>query len=208
MPLSHDEVTHGKGSILAKMPGDAWQQFANLRVLYANQWLNAGKKLLFMGQEFGQGPEWNHDQPLSWDEAELEVHAGVGRWVQELNRLYRSEPSLHHREQWPSSFEWVVRDDGANSVLVWLRHGDAGDRPVLVVANLTPVPRSGYDVGVPVAGTWQLLANSDAAEFGGSAAPIPSNLDTVATASHGRPQHLSLTIPPLATVVFAPSATS
>ncbi len=206
MPLSHDEVTHGKGSVLAKMAGDPWQQFANLRVLYANQWLNPGKKLLFMGQEFGQGPEWNHDRQLSWEQADLEPHAGITRWVQELNALYQDEPSLHRNEQQPASFEWVVRDDGANSVLAWLRRGLEGDRPVLVVANLTPVPRPGYAVGVPEAGEWELLANSDAADFGGSGAALSASLTTVAEPSHGRLQRLEIDVPPLATVVFAPKS--
>ncbi len=204
MPLSHDEVTHGKGSILAKMPGDTWQQFANLRVLYANQWLNPGKKLLFMGQEFGQGPEWNHDAELSWNEAEIEVHAGIARWVKKLNDLYRSEPSLHRNEQQPASFEWVVRDDRVNSVLAWIRRGVDNDRPVLVVTNLTPVPREHYVLGVPVPGEWEMIANSDAIEFGGSGTPVPSVIATVSTPSHGRENRLTITLPPLATAVFAP----
>ncbi len=204
LPLSHDEVTHGKGSILAKMPGDPWQQFANLRVLYANQWLNSGKKLLFMGQEFGQGPEWKHDDPLSWEQLELAPHAGVGAWVARLNAIYRSEGSLHNAEQQPASFEWVVRDDGDNSVLVWLRWGHADDRPVLVVLNLTPVPRDDYRVGVPVAGSWEVLANSDDLEFGGSGVGVGDSLATEPTAAHGRAQSLVLELPPLAAVILGP----
>ncbi len=208
MPLSHDEVTHGKGSILAKMPGDPWQQFANLRLLYANQWFNPGKKLLFMGQEFGQGPEWDHDSELSWDEAALEPHAGIAHWIQRLNALYRTEGSLHRNEQQSSSFEWVVRDDRANSVLAWIRQGHEHDRPILVVSNLTPVPREGYLLGVPLAGTWELIANSDEVTFGGSGAPVEENMTTIQEASHGHDQSLSISLPPLATVVFAPRSTS
>lgn len=204
LPLSHDEVTHGKGSILAKMPGDAWQQFANLRVLYGNQWLNPGKKLLFMGQEFGQGPEWDHDQALSWEQSEVPAHAGVARWVGALNGLYRSEPSLHRGEQWPRCFQWVVRDDRANSVLAWIRHGDDGDRPVLVALNLTPVPRHDYTLGVPIAGEWELLANSDDAEFGGSGASLSPLLTTQSAPSHGEEESLTMMLPPLSTTVYAP----
>jgi 1,4-alpha-glucan branching enzyme len=204
LPLSHDEVTHGKGSILAKMPGDAWQQFANLRVLYANQWMNPGKKLLFMGQEFGQGPEWNHDLPVAWDQLEIPSHAGVAAWVRELNALYRSEPSLHNNEQQPASFEWLVRDDRDDSVLAWLRRGADEDRPVMVVLNLTPVPRPAYRITVPGDETWELLANSDAAVFGGSGAPVDERVTPVDGGVKGRSSTIELSIPPLACVVLAP----
>ncbi len=204
LPLSHDEVTHGKGSILAKMPGDAWQQFANLRCLYANQWLNPGKKLLFMGQEFGQGPEWNHDHPVAWSQLELPEHAGTMAWVRDLNRCYQSEPALHAREQDAEAFEWVVLDDGDNSVLAWLRHGEEGTRPVLCVLNLTPVPRPGYRVGVPVDGTWEVLLDSDRAVYGGSGSPTGDAVDSAGPGAHGRQQALALDLPPLAVVVLAP----
>ncbi len=205
LPLSHDEVTHGKGSILAKMPGDDWQKFANLRVLYGNQWLSPGKKLLFMGSEFGQGPEWRHDEPLAWAQLGIPSHAGIAAWVHRLNELYRTEPSLHRNEQKPSSFSWVVRDDSANSVLAWIRSGGDDDRPVLVVANLTPVPRDGYRLGVPVAGAWEVLANSDESLYGGSGSPVNSRFPTQTTPSHGRVQSIELSVPPLALVVLAPS---
>ncbi len=205
LPLSHDEVVHGKGSILAKMPGDEWQQFANLRVLFGNQWLNPGKKLLFMGQEFGQGPEWNHDHPLAWAQLELPNHLGVQRWVAKLNDVYRNEPAMHRNELDPSGFEWVVLDDGANSVLVWLRLGLDDDRPVLCVQNLTPVPRSGYRVGVPVSGQWEVLLNSDDPDFGGSGAFAATTLSSDDTGSHGREQSLVVDLPPLAVIALAPT---
>jgi 1,4-alpha-glucan branching enzyme len=204
LPLSHDEVVHGKGSILAKMPGDEWQQFANLRVLFGNQWLNPGKKLLFMGQEFGQGPEWNHDHPLAWPQRELPSHAGVEEWVRQLNEVYRREPALHRNELDPAGFDWVVLDDGENSVLVWLRLGLEDDRPVLCVQNLTPVPRPGYRVGVPVSGVWEVLLNSDDPDVGGSGAFDASTLTSEGPGSHGRVQSLVIDLPPLAVLALAP----
>ncbi len=232
MPLSHDEVVHGKGSIVAKMPGDEWQQFANLRVLYGNQWLSPGKKLLFMGQEFGQGPEWNHDHPLAWSQAELPMHAGTQRWVSALNALYAAEPAMHRSELDPAGFDWVVLDDGENSVLVWVRSvvgvdngeeselGDAlvssaRERPVLCVLNLTPVPRPGYRMGVPLAGEWEVLLNSDDPTFGGSGALAADRFSTnsapAATddgssiGAHGRAQSLVIDLPPLSVLALAPT---
>ncbi len=206
LPLSHDEVTHGKGSLLSKMPGDEWQQFANLRVLLANQWLSPGKKLLFMGQEFGQGPEWNHDHPVAWSQAELPAHAGVDRWVAHLNALYADEPALHRRELDPDGFEWVVLDDGENSVTAWLRIGDADDRPVLCIINHTPVPRPGYRIGVPVGGAWEVLADSDRSVFGGSDASADlASIDAAGPGTHGRAQALTIDLPPLAAFVLAPA---
>ncbi len=201
--LSHDEVTHGKGSLLAKMPGDEWQQFANLRVLFGNQWFSPGKKLLFMGQEFGQGPEWNHDYPAAWSQLELPNHAGMMAWVAALNALYAGEPALHEGDNRPSGFSWVVLDDGENSVLAWLRSTD-GHRPVLCLFNLTPVPRPGYRLGVPVGGEWELLANSDDAAYGGSAAEISSLVLADGHGAHGQPHSLVIDIPPLSVLALAP----
>ena len=208
LALSHDEVTHGKGSLLAKMPGDPWQQFGNLRLLYGNQWLSPGKKLLFMGQEFGEGPEWNHDHPVAWGQLDLPEHRGIQRWVTALNRLYRSELSLHQRDNDPSGFEWVVLDDGENSVLAWLRTSDIG-RPVLCVMNLTPIPRLDYRLGVPTSGAWELLLNSDDEKFGGSGNPefggkMGSGVVSSGPGTHGRAQSLSLDLPPLSVLVLAP----
>ncbi len=205
LPLSHDEVTHGKGSLLAKMPGDEWQQFANLRVLLANQWFSPGKKLLFMGQEFGQGPEWNHDHPVAWSQLEVSGHAGIDRWVARVNELYAAEPAMHRNELHPDGFEWVVLDDGENSVTAWLRKGLDDDRPVLCVINHTPVPRPNYRIGVPVGGRWALLANSDDPTFGGSGALAIDGIDAAGPGAHGRAQAVVIDLPPLAAVVLAPA---
>ncbi len=201
--LSHDEVTHGKGSLLAKMPGDEWQQFANLRVLYGNQWLTPGKKLLFMGQEFGQGPEWNHDYPAAWSQLELPNHAGTMAWVSALNAVYASEPALHESDNEASGFSWVVLDDGENSVLAWLRSTE-GHRPVLCLFNLTPIPRPDYRLGVPVDGEWEVLVNSDDEGFGGSGAEISRLLQADGHGAHGRPHSLVIDIPPLSVLALAP----
>ncbi len=201
--LSHDEVTHGKGSLLAKMPGDPWQQFANLRLLYGNQWLNPGKKLLFMGQEFGQGPEWNHDHPVAWSQLELEAHEGVRSWVTRLNEVYANEASLHASDNEADAFSWVVLDDGQNSVLAWLREWDDA-RPVLCVFNLTPVPRLNYRLGVPVDGAWEVLANSDDDDYGGSGVGLAATFEADGHGAHGRPHSLVMDIPPLAAVALAP----
>ncbi len=205
LPLSHDEVTHGKGSLLAKMPGDEWQQFANLRVLYGMQWTQPGKKLLFMGQEFGQGPEWNHDYPLAWSQRSHPLHAGVEAWVAHCNHLYRSEPALHARDLSPEGFEWLVLDDGENSVLAYLRRSGGNDRPVLAAINLTPVVRTEYRIGVPVEGQWDVVANSNDAQFGGSDTPVLSSLQAEPHGAHGRPFSLVVTLPPLSVVMMAPA---
>ena len=150
LPLSHDEVVHGKGSLLGKMPGDDWQRFANLRLLFGYQWAQPGKKLLFMGGEFGQEREWDHDASLDWQLLDDPRHAGVLRWVGDLNALYRAEPALHELDADPAGFEWIDANDAAFSVLAFLRRGlGASAHPVLVVCNFTPVVRSAYRVGVP-----------------------------------------------------------
>jgi 1,4-alpha-glucan branching enzyme len=198
LPLSHDEVVHLKGSLLAKMPGDAWQQFANLRLLLAYQFAQAGKKLLFMGGEFGQGREWNHDRSLDWHQLELPQHAGVLRFVEDLGRLYRDAKALHERDCDPEGFEWVDADDSEQSVISFLRRGKSPDTWMLVVLNFTPVPRANYRVGVPEDGFWSEVLNSDSVEYGGSG---QGNLGTVEAApvpAHGRPYSLILTLPPLA----------
>ena len=215
LPLSHDEVTHGKGSILAKMPGDEWSQFANLRVLYANQWLNPGKKLMFMGQEFGQGPEWDHDTAVPWYQIGTSMHAGVLQVVTDLNALYKAEPALHKNENVPAGFAWIVLDDGENSVLVWERtvvaadpsvktDPSATDRPIICVFNHTPVPRQQYRFGVPHAGDWQVLLNTDDAGYGGSGYLSERVFTADSTGAHGRQQALSIDLPPLSAVVLAP----
>ena len=201
LPLSHDEVVHGKGSLIGKMPGDHWQQFANLRALYGLMWTHPGKKLLFMGGEFGQRREWTHEGELEWYVSGMEGHAGVMRFIADLNRVYRSEPALHQLDFTPDGFEWVS-DESQSSVLVFLRRPATGGTLVLVACNLTPVPRTNVVVGVPHDGLWRELLNSDAKHYGGAgwgnlggvrASPLPA---------HGRPLSVTLTLPPLSTIVL------
>ena len=168
LPLSHDEVVHGKGSLLGKMPGDEWQKLANLRLLFAWMWAQPGKKLLFMGGEIGQWREWSHDRGLDWHLLDHAPHRGLRDWVRDLNRLYRSEPALHERDCEPGGFEWVDCNDSEASVLTFLRRGRSPEDVVLVACNFTPQPRPGYRVGVPEDGRWQELLNSDATVYGGA----------------------------------------
>ncbi len=200
LPLSHDEVVHGKGALLAQMPGDDWRQFANLRLLYAWQWALPGKKLLFMGGELAQRREWGHDRSLDWHLLEHKSHQGILRWVSHLNGLYRSEPALHERDCDPAGFEWVDSSDADNSVLSFLRRGAAPDKDVLCVFNFTPVPRPGYRVGAPCAGTWVELANSDAPEFGGAGVALGTEIKATRAPWHGRPFSVKLHLPPMAGV--------
>jgi 1,4-alpha-glucan branching enzyme len=194
LPLSHDEVVHGKGSLLAKMAGDAWQKFANLRAYYTLMWGYPGKKLLFMGQEFAQTREWDADHGLPWELLDTPAHAGVRRLVRDLNRVYRGTPALHARDCESEGFAWAIVDDKANSVFAWIRRAPSA-KPVLVVANLTPVPRGGYRVPVPRDGPWHELINSDARDYGGSGV---GNLGAAVAAGGW----LSLTLPPLATILM------
>ncbi len=214
LPLSHDEVVHGKGSLLGKMAGDHWQRFANLRLLFGYQHAQPGKKLLFMGGELAQGSEWDHDRELDWHLLAEPRHEGVRAWVEHLNRLHRTEPALHELDCDPAGFEWVDASDSAASILAFLRwprrvdeDGEplaAPSRPVLVVANFTPVPREGYLVGVSIPGRWIELANSDAEVYGGSGWGNLGEVSTVETAMHGRPLSLPLVLPPLGLVMLAP----
>ncbi len=207
LPLSHDEVVHGKGSLIGKMPGDAWQQFANLRLLYSYMWTHPGKKLLFMGGEFAQRREWNHDAALDWHLLADPQHGGIQALVRDLNRLYATQPALHERDCEAGGFEWIDGNDADHSVLVYLRR-DAQGRPLLVACNFTPVPRLEHRVGVPAvdgASGWREIFNSDSRFYGGSdvgnggaplrVQPIPA---------HGRLQSLTLALPPLGAVVLAP----
>ena len=200
LPLSHDEVVHGKGSLLAKMPGDDWQQFANLRLLLGYQHAMTGKKLLFMGAEMASRDEWDHEQSLPWHLLEYESHAGMARWVAQCNALHRELPALHQRDCGGGGFEWVECDDRDRAVLSWLRFGHDRDDPVLVVANLTPVPRDDYTIGVPHGGTWTVIADSDATEFWGSGrrADAPPEVHAHDEPAHGRPHSLVVDVPPLA----------
>jgi 1,4-alpha-glucan branching enzyme len=206
LPLSHDEVVHGKGSLLAKMPGDRWQQLANLRALYGYQYAQPGKQLLFMGGEIADPTEWNHDRELPWSLLDDPGSRGVHDWIGHLNRMHHREPALHEIDFGPDGFEWVDASDAASSVLGFLRWpaDRARDRPVLVVANLTPVPRHPYLVGVPVGGTWEELANSDASAYSGSGWGNLGAVKATDAPQHGRPWSLELTLPPLSIIVLAP----
>ncbi len=202
LPLSHDEVVYGKGSLLAKMAGDHWQKFANLRLLLGYQFAQPGKKLLFMGDEFGQWKEWNHDAQLDWDLLDDPSHAGIKRWVRDLNTLYRGIPALHELDAHPDGFRWVDANDSEQSVLSLIRKGHSSDESVLILANFTPVPRTNYRVGVPQAGHWAEILNGDAPIYGGSGQGNIGGVSTAPVHSHGFEQSLNLTLPPLALIAL------
>jgi 1,4-alpha-glucan branching enzyme len=200
LPLSHDEVVHGKGSLLDKMPGDDWQKFANLRLLFAYMYAQPGKKLLFMGDEFGQWSEWQHDYGLDWRLAQYDRHEGLQRLVADLNRLYREEPALHQLDCDPAGFEWLISDDADNCVLTFIRKGNGPADVILVACNFTPVPRHGYRVGVPLGGVWREVLNSDAGAYGGTNVVNAASIRGDEAGAHGRPHSLGLTLPPLGAV--------
>jgi 1,4-alpha-glucan branching enzyme len=204
LPLSHDEVVHGKGSLLGKMPGDAWQRVANLRAYLAFMWAHPGRKLLFMGCEFGQEREWNHDRSLDWHLLDDPAHAGVQRVVRDMNRLYAGLPALHTQDDDPEGFRWVVGDDAQQSVFAFLRTDHDG-RSVLVVCNLTPVPRLGYRIGVPRHGRWLECFNSDATIYTGSGMGNGGEVHSSHEPAHGLPASVSLTLPPLSTIILRPA---
>jgi 1,4-alpha-glucan branching enzyme len=199
LPLSHDEVVYGKGSLIGKMPGDRWQRFANLRAYFGFMWGHPGKKLLFMGGEFAQEREWNHDHDLDWFLLDDAAHAGVQRLVRDLNALYTAHPALHQRDSEVAGFQWTVGDDRANSVFSFVRYA-ANTAPILVVSNMTPVPRRGYRIGVPLAGLWREIFNSDSAYYGGSNVGNEGCVATEPIAAHGHGQSAELILPPLATI--------
>jgi 1,4-alpha-glucan branching enzyme len=201
LPLSHDEVVHGKGSLLDKMPGDAWQKFANLRLLYGFQYTFPGKKLLFMGAEFGQGREWTCEQSLDWHLLDVDYHRGIQRFVKDLNRLYRSEPALHEVDFDWGGFEWLDFSDWESSIISYVRRDQHGGH-VVVVLNLTPVPRTSYRVGVPASGYYREILNSDSEHYSGSNMGNAGGLAAEAVGSHNRPWSVELTLPPLAAVVL------
>jgi len=201
LPLSHDEVVYGKGSLIGKMPGDDWQQFANLRALYGYMWAHPGKKLLFMGGEFGQRREWTHEGELEWWVAELPEHAGVQRLIRDMNRVYRSEPALHALDFSPAGFEWVDLGNAEMSIIAFLRKAtDAA--PLLVICNFTPVARSNFLVGVPSRGFWREIMNTDAREYGGSGWGNFGGVESAPVGAHGRLESVNLSLPPLATLVL------
>jgi 1,4-alpha-glucan branching enzyme len=204
LPLSHDEVVHGKGSLLTRMPGDAWQKFANLRLYYTFMYAHPGKKLLFMGGEFAQGREWNHAAALEWSLLEVNWHAGVQRLVRDLNRLYVGTPALYQVDFSPTGFEWIDCSDTEQSVLAFLRRGTDPDDFLVVVCNFTPLPRHGYRIGVPGPGHYREIMNSDAGDYGGSGVGNLGAVNAEAVKAHGRPWSLNLTLPPLAGLVLQP----
>ncbi|HEX4162758.1 MAG TPA: 1,4-alpha-glucan branching protein GlgB [Acidimicrobiales bacterium] len=203
LPLSHDEVVHGKRSLLSKMPGDDWQRFANLRLLYSYQFALPGKKLLFMGDEIAQWREWDHDAEVAWELADDPRHAGVLNLVGDLNRLYRTVPALHELDCDPRGFEWTQPNDAESSLLSFLRFSSE-ETPLLAVCNFTPVVRHGVSAGVPVGGFWAELFNSDASEYGGTGVGNLGGVDARPLPNHAMPHALTLTIPPLACLLFQP----
>ncbi|HZD23244.1 MAG TPA: 1,4-alpha-glucan branching protein GlgB, partial [Acidimicrobiia bacterium] len=202
LPLSHDEVVHGKGSLLNKMPGDEWQKFANLRLLLCQMWTQPGKKLLFMGGEVAQSSEWNHDDQVDWENTDRALNRGISRLVGDLNRLYRDYPALYETDNISAGFEWAVVNDSENSVLAYFRK--SGPETLLVVHNLTPVPRHEYRIGVPGPGRWVEILNSDAEIYGGSGQGNFGGVDTgpLSVPSRGRPESIDLNLPPLASLVL------
>jgi 1,4-alpha-glucan branching enzyme len=202
LPLSHDEVVYGKGSLIGKMPGDDWQKFANLRVLFGYMWAHPGKKLLFMGGEFGQRREWTHEGELEWWVSGLPEHAGIKRLIADLNRVYRREPALHELDFSPDGFEWVDVDNSNFSVIAFLRKSKSDAAPLLVVCNFTPVPRANFSIGVPARGTWREIINTDAHDYGGSGWGNLGTVESAPIASHGRVESINLTLPALSTLIL------
>jgi 1,4-alpha-glucan branching enzyme len=208
LPLSHDEVVHMKGSLVGRMPGDEWRKFANLRTLFGYMLAQPGKKLLFMGGELGQWAEWDHDASLDWHLLEAPLHAGVQKWVRDLNRLYSGLPALHELDCDPAGFEWIDCNDADQSVLTLLRRGRSPEDCVVMAFNFTPLVRYGYLVGVPFGGFWEEIANSDASDYGGSGVGNLGGLEAREEPVHGRPFHVALTLPPLAAVFLKRRAES
>jgi 1,4-alpha-glucan branching enzyme len=202
LPLSHDEVVHGKGSLLGKMPGDLWQKFANLRLLYGYMYAQPAKKLLFMGGEFGQWAEWSHDQSLEWHLLEHASHRGIQSWVADLNRIYRMEPALHELDCDSAGFEWIDGSDSEQSVLSFMRKSRGGNEIIAAVFNFTPLPRHNYRVGVPRNGYWREILNSDSEAYGGAGFGNLGGTDTQQIPVHGQPHSLNLILPPLGAVFF------
>jgi 1,4-alpha-glucan branching enzyme len=201
LPISHDEVVHGKGSMIAKMPGTAWERFANLRAYYGFMWGHPGKKLLFMGCEFAQGAEWNHNQSLDWHQLDLPEHKGIQSLVRDLNRVYRDNPALYRNDTRPEGFQWLEGGDAEGSTFVWARLGDVDEKMVVVAVNMTPVERR-MRMGLPTAGHWDEILNSDAAVYGGGNRGNLGGVDSEAVTWHGQAQSALVTLPPLSAVYF------
>jgi 1,4-alpha-glucan branching enzyme len=203
LPLSHDEVVHGKRSLIGRMPGNEWQMRANLRALYGYMYAVPGKKLLFMGAELGQWDEWNHESSIDWHLLDRPGHEGIRRWLADLNRAYRDEPALHELDCDPAGFEWVHASDSESSVLAFMRLAKGGGSAVLAVFNLTPVLRPNYRIGAPRPGAWRELLNSDADVYGGSGAGNMGRVETVAEPAHGRDHSMTLVLPPVSCLILA-----
>jgi 1,4-alpha-glucan branching enzyme len=200
LPLSHDEVVHGKGSLLGRMPGDDWQKFANVRLLFGYMYAQPGKKLIFMGGEFGQWDEWSHDRSLDWHLLQYDKHKGLQNWVRDLNRLYGEDPVLYHWDFLPEGFEWIDCNDADSSIIGMLRKGDLKRGTLAIVANFTPVLRRNYRIGVPCPGHWKEVLNSDAEVYGGSGAGNMGGVEAALVPFQNKPYSLVLTLPPLAVV--------
>ncbi|MCA0938576.1 1,4-alpha-glucan branching protein GlgB [Salipiger pacificus] len=205
LAISHDEVVHGKGSLLGKMPGSDWEKFANLRAYYGFMWGHPGKKLLFMGQEFAQPTEWAFEGELPWELLKEAKHAGVQSLVRDLNRLYRDLPALHRRDCDGQGFEWILADTAAENVFAWVRKGGEGDDPVVIVCNFSPVTRSDFELGLPRAGVWREVLNTDAGIYGGSGAGNMGQVEASAPGAQGQPASVRMTLPPLSTVMLTPA---
>ena len=205
LPLSHDEVVHGKGSLLSKMPGDDWQKFANLRLLFAYMYAQPGKKLMFMGDEFGQWREWDHDQSLDWHLLDQPMHSAMRLWVGDLNRILRDEKALHELDFEPAGFSWIDVTDADQSIVSLIRRGRSPEDIIVGVFNFTPVPRQNYQIGIPQAGRWLELLNSDAPLYGGSGQGNLGGVEAVPIAVHGHRHSLTLTLPPLGALFLKPA---
>ena len=203
LPLSHDEVVHGKGSLLRKMPGDEWQRFANLRALLVDMWGQPGKKLLFMGVELGAWDEWSHDRALPWNLLDEPMHRGIATFVEDLGRVYRETPALWAADHDPDGFAWIDASDVESSVYSWIRR--AGDELCVVVMNLTPVPRPGYRLGLPRGGRWNEVLNSDSEHYGGSNLGNLGGIEAIEESWHGQPASAELTLPPLSGLILRPA---
>jgi 1,4-alpha-glucan branching enzyme len=204
LPLSHDEVVHGKGSLLGKMPGDDWQRFANLRLLFGYQWAQAGKKLLFMGDELGQPSEWDHDASVEWHLRDDPFHGGIMRWVRDLNALHHAEAALHALDAEPRGFEWIDASDAEGGTLCFLRRGPSAVDVIAVALNLTPMPHERFLIGLPDAGVWHEVLNSDAEIYGGSGMGNLGRIEAEPSSWHGRPASARIVLPPLSCVFFRP----
>ena len=199
LPLSHDEVVHGKGSIYQRMPGDDWQRLANLRAYYGFMWAHPGKQLLFMGCEFGQVGEWSQENGLEWHLLDHDRHVGVSKSIERMNKVYREHPALWERDDDPAGFQWLISDDSEGNVFAWVRWDHAGN-PLISITNFAPVARNNYRLPLPIAGTWEEVFNSDDLAFGGSDVGNKLTIDGNGPSHFGQPTSADITLPPLATV--------